>query len=261
MAENSNIGWTDHTYNPWIGCTKVSPACDNCYAEDWDNRHLQQKTSRWGPKARRTRTKTRGNLKRWNRQAGELGIRQRVFTASLADICDNHWSVAPQWRRDLVEDIRACQNLDFLLLTKRPQKVASLYPDLIEDWPTNAWVGASTENREEMLRRGKALAKLPAPITFWSAEPLLGDLGPIPADIMPSWVIVGGESGVLFRPTKTDWFRSVRDQCAAANVPFFFKQYPGRSQRDIKAKGRLLDGVLHNAIPVTAQHNEGPAHA
>lgn len=225
MAENSGIEWTHHTYNPWIGCTKVSPACDNCYAEAWDKRGLHGKSLRWGPHADRTRTKTRSNLRTWNRKAAELGIRYRVFCASLADWADNHRSIDPQWRRDLVADIRAYENLDFLLLTKRPQNVSKLYPDLVEEWPANAWAGASTENREEMLRRGEALAALPAKVTFWSAEPLVGDLGIIPPSIMPSWIITGGESGPKARPMHPDWARNLRDQCAAAGVAFHFKQW------------------------------------
>jgi protein gp37 len=250
MAENSGIEWTTHTFNPWIGCTKVSAACDHCYAEAWDARGLQGKDSRWGPHALRTRTKTWGNPRKWQRQALASGERPRVFCASLADVADNHKSIEPQWRRDLVALIRECPNLDFLLLTKRPQNVAKLYPDLIEDWPDNVWMGASTENREEMLRRGEALAKLPAKITFWSAEPLVGDLGEIPADIMPSWVITGGENGANYRPVDPDWFRSLRDQCAAHGVPFLFKQWEGRNQKEIKAKGRELDGVIHDGYPV-----------
>lgn len=250
MAENSGIEWTTHTFNPWIGCTKVSAACDHCYAEAWDARGLHGKVSRWGPHAPRSRTKTWSNPRKWQRQAVASGERPRVFCASLADVADNHKSIEPQWRRDLVALIRECPNLDFLLLTKRPQNVAKLYPDMMEDWPDNVWMGASTENREEMLRRGEALAKLPAKITFWSAEPLVGDLGKIPADIMPSWVITGGENGAAYRPVNPDWFRSLRDQCEATNTPFLFKQWEGRNQKEIKAKGRELDGVIHDGYPV-----------
>ena len=252
MAENSGIEWTHHTWNPWIGCTKVSAACDHCYAEARDIR-FQPGNTRWGPHAARTRTKTQGNPAKWNRKAIELGIRYRVFTASLADIADNHKSIQPEWRLSMVKTIRECANLDFLLLTKRPQNIAKLYPDMMEDWPANAWLGASTENREEMLRRATVLAKLPAPITFWSAEPLVGDLGEIPTDIMPSWIITGGESGAQYRKANHDWFRSLRDQCASHNVPFLFKQFEGKSQKEIKAMGRALDGVVHDGYPTPIQ--------
>lgn len=257
MAENSGIEWTHHTFNPWIGCTKVSAACDHCYAEAWDARGLQGGAKRWGPHAPRTLTKTWGNPRKWQKEAAATGQRFRVFCASLADVADNHKSIQGQWRRDLVALIRACPDLDWLLLTKRPQNVAKLYPDLMEAWPANVWMGASTENREEMLRRGEALAKLPAVVTFWSAEPLVGDLGEIPAEIMPSWIITGGENAPNFRPAPADWFRGIRDQCAARGVPFLFKQWEGRSQKEIKAMGRELDGVIHDGYPAPHSHREG----
>lgn len=249
MAENSGIEWTHHTFNPWIGCTKVSPACDNCYAEAWDKRGLQGGPARWGPHAIRTRTKTWGNPVKWNRKAGREGRRCRVFCASLADVFDNHKSIRPQWRHDLWTLIRQTPNLDWLMLTKRPQNIARFLPDDWGDGYANVWLGTSTENRTEMLRRGEYLSRIPARVTFWSAEPLLGDLGIIPVGIMPSWVITGGENGSNFRPVDPDWFRGLRDQCATAGVPFLFKQWEGRSQKEIKAKGRELDGVVHDGYP------------
>lgn len=242
MGENSAIEWTDHSFNPWTGCTKVSAACDHCYAESWSKRsgHVE-----WGPHGVRRRTKTWGNPIKWNQQALEAGVRYRVFCASLADIGDNHKSIDPQWRRDLVAMMRECTQLDWLLLTKRPQNIAKLYPDLMEDWPAHVWLGASTENREEMLRRGEALAALPSAITFWSAEPLVEGLGQIPPDIMPSWVIAGGESGHGARPSHPAWFRSLRDQCAAADVPFFFKQW-----------GDLIPWEWHSPPDMRSQHGQ-----
>jgi protein gp37 len=261
MAKDTKIEWATHTFNPWIGCTKVSAACDHCYAEAWDKRGLQGKATRWGPHADRTITKTWRNPAKWQRkyladvkkaiersESGDIE-RPRVFCASLADIADNHKSILPAWRRGLVSLVHQCPNLDFLFLTKRPQNVAKLYPDLMEDWPENVWMGASTENREEMLRRGEALSKLPAKITFWSAEPLVGDLGEIPIEIMPSWIITGGENAKNYRPVNPDWFRSIRDQCADRSVPFLFKQWEGNGQKEIKAKGRELDGVVHDSYP------------
>lgn len=249
MAENSGIEWTHHTFNPWIGCTKVSAACDHCYAEAWDARGMQGLPSRWGPHADRTITKTWGNPVKWNREAARQGIRYRVFCASLADVFDNHKSILPAWRHALWKLIRDTPHLDWLLLTKRPQNISKMLP---EDWGSgysHVWLGTSTENRAEMLRRGAALARVPARIRFWSAEPLVGDLGEIPSHIMPSWVIAGGENGKDYRPVDAAWFRGLRDQCAAAGVPFLFKQWEGRNQREIKAKGRLLDGVVHDGYP------------
>ncbi len=279
MAENSNIEWTDHTFNPWIGCTKVSPACDHCYAEAWDNRFAAKQGSHWGPRADRRRTKTWGNPIKWNKQAETAGVRYRVFCASLADVFDNHRSIKPEWRDDLWELIRSTPNLDWLMLTKRPQNIGRFLPP---DWneqgyPTfhNVWLGTTVENFIEGRRRIPDLLRIPAHRHFLSCEPLLGEVditpwlwGPVDpcpqcpkdadCDCHPDqyhtidWVITGGESGANFRPANPEWFRSLRDQCAAASVPFLFKQWEGRSQKEIKALGRELDGVVHNGYPEIA---------
>lgn len=250
MAENSKIEWTDHTFNPWIGCTKVSPACDHCYAEALDKRW--NGGERWGPHAIRTRTSA-ANWKKplqWDRKAEQLGVRYRVFCASLADVFDNHKSIEPKWRLDLFDLIEDTPNLDWLLLTKRPQNALKFFP---VEWaahgaPRNVWIGTTVENQEEYDRRIGPLERLPAEIKFLSMEPLLGpvDLGP---DRLVDWVIVGGESGPDYRPADLDWFRSLRDQCARLDIPFLFKQHEGKSQPAIKAKGRALDGIVHDGYP------------
>lgn len=269
MAENSGIEWTTHTFNPWAGCTKVSPACDHCYAESWAKRsgHVE-----WGPKGNRRRTKTWGNPVKWNRQAGETGERPRVFCASLADVFDNHRSILPEWRRDLWRLIRETPNLDWLLLTKRPQNIEKMLPDDWSDGYPNVWLGTTVENQTEADRRIPHLLSVPAVIHFLSMEPLLGPVdigiglgctcdseercfGTCPyyrSGVNPrqlSWVIVGGESGHQHRPTDPDWFRGLRDQCSAAGVPFLFKQWSGATTRAIKAMGRELDGVVHDGYP------------
>ncbi len=245
MAENSGIEWTTHTFNPWVGCTKVSPACDHCYAEAWDKRF---DGGRWGPHSARTRTKTWGNPVKWNRQAAETGTRPRVFCASLADVFDNHKSIQGEWRRDLWSLIKATPNLDWLLLTKRPQNIAKMLPDGWGDGWSNVWLGTTVENQTEWNRRWPHLARVPAAIRFISAEPLLG-----PVDMIGQgqlhWLITGGESGTNFRPADADWFRSLRDQCEMLDIAFLFKQWEGRNQREIKAKGRMLDGVIHDGYP------------
>lgn len=222
MAENSKIEWTTHTFNPWIGCTKVSPGCDFCYAEARMDHRLH--AVQWGAHGERKRT-TPTYWKQpllWDRKAREAGVRHRVFCASLADVFDNQAPV--EWRADLWHLIKATPNLDWLLLTKRPQNIAKMLPPGWGDgWP-NVWLGTSVENRDEMLRRGPVLKAVPAAVHFWSSEPLLSDLGEIPSGIIPSWIIVGGESGPGARPMHPGWPRSIRDQCAAAGVPFFFKQ-------------------------------------
>lgn len=278
MAENSGIEWCDHTFNPWIGCTKVSPACDHCYAEAWDARGLQGQPTRWGPHADRTRTSAANwnKPRAWNRKAAAEGQRYRVFCASLADVFDNHKSIEPELRADLWKLIRETPHLDWLLLTKRPQNIAKMLPYSWGDggWH-NVWLGTTVENQTEADRRIPALLSVPARVRFLSCEPLIGpvDLTKVDPKIYAAtgnaltgrwrweggpvrnewrgldWVITGGESGPDYRPADPDWFRHLRDQCKAAGVPFLFKQWEGRSQREIKAKGRALDGVIHDGYP------------
>lgn len=278
MAKNSGIGWTHHTFNPWIGCTRVSPACDNCYAEAWDRRF--GRGARWGGRASRTRTKTWGQPLQWNREAQAAGTRHRVFCASLADVFDNHGSITSGWHGDLWHLIHRTPHLDWLLLTKRPQNIAGMLPESYgapewgEGWP-NVWLGTTVENQEEANRRIPHLLAVPARVRFLSCEPLLGpvDLTDLQmkagagtdhysalfCDVHPEddtwggatidWVIAGGESGPNHRVADPDWFRSLRDQCALDGLPFFFKQWEGRTPAEVKARGRELDGVVHDAYP------------
>jgi len=266
MAENSGIEWTHHTFNPWIGCTKISEACDHCYAAEWDKRYEGGK--HWGPTAPRRRTSDsnwRTPLK-WNRIAGEKGIRLRVFCASLADVFDN--KVDPSWRVDLFRLISETPHLDWLLLTKRPQNIHKMLPP---DWGygyPNVWLGTTVEHQKAADKNILPLLNVPARIRFLSCEPLLGpiSLSHIHADLRHiggpdyfdalrwsgskiDWVITGGESGSHFRPADADWFRALRDQCAAAGTAFLFKQWEGATQPIIKAKGRELDGVVHDGYP------------
>ncbi len=254
MAEHSGIEWTHHTFNPWIGCTKVSAACDHCYAEAWDKRGLQGLPSRWGPHADRTRTKTWGNPVKWQKKAAAKGVRYRVFCASLADVFDNHKSILPEWQADLWALVKSCPDLDFLMLTKRPQNIMRFLPKDWGDGYANVWLGATVESQKEADRLD-ALINVPAMVHFLSMEPLLG-----PVDLSRyihglEWVITGGESGKQYRSPDPDWFRNLRDQCADANIPFLFKQWDGKSQTIIKAKGRELDGVVHNSYPMPQLEN------
>jgi len=250
MAENSDIVWTKHTFNPWIGCTKVSGACDHCYAEVYDLRW--HKGEHWGPKADRRLTKTWRNPVKWQREAEELTTRYSVFCASLADVFDNHRSILPEWRERLWALIRNTPNLDWLLLTKRPQNIARYLPD---DWGdkgyANVWLGATAENQEEYDRRKPHLTKNPARIHFLSMEPLLGGVAMGDMDGI-DWVITGGESAPLYREVPMDCYRSIRDQCAANGVAYLHKQHAGVNQADIKAKGREIDGVVHDEYPIAA---------
>lgn len=250
MAEDSNIEWTKHTFNPWEGCQKVGPGCDHCYAEARDQRFTGG--AHWGPHAARRRTSA-ANWKRvlqWDRRAWEAGKRHRVFCASLADVFDNHASILPEWRADLWALIRATPSLDWMLLTKRPGNIAAMLPpDWGDGWP-NVWLGCTVVNQAEADRDIPKLLAVPAKVRFLSMEPLLGpvDLTEIAVprpDLRASVVfdvlrgtggldrpigcldliIVGGESGPHARPMHPDWARALRDQCNAAWVAFFFKQW------------------------------------
>lgn len=258
MAENSAIEWCDSTFNPWIGCTKVSPACDNCYAETLNKRWSGG--ANWGPKAPRQKTSIENWKKplQWNRKAEKLGIRRRVFCASLADVFDNHKTILPEWRAELWALIHVTPHLDWLLLTKRPQNIKKMMGGW-DRFPDNVWIGTTIENQEEADRRIPLLLEVKAKIRFLSMEPLLGPVDlfkdglacmscPRCADCGPDyetgvveckacegtgksnesaidWIIAGGESGVSARPLHPDWVRSLRNQCAVANVAFFFKQW------------------------------------
>lgn len=247
MAENSNIEWTHHTFNPWIGCTKISAACDHCYAEAWDKRGLHGFDPRWGPHAARTRTSASTWAKplKWQKAAKVSGERKRVFCASLADAFDNHKSIQPEWRNDLWALIRECPDLDWLMLTKRPQNIVRFLPTDWDGGYQNVWLGATVEN-QTAANRLEALTKAPAAVRFLSMEPLLGrvNLGAFIDEI--DWVITGGENGKDFRPVDPDWFRYLRDQCAEAAVPLLFKQWEGATRKVITAKGRELDGIVHD---------------
>ncbi|MBN3777402.1 phage Gp37/Gp68 family protein [Burkholderia sp. Ac-20345] len=230
MSQNSKIEWTDHTFNPWEGCQKVGPGCDHCYAETRNARFAGGTAVNWGPGAPRRRTSSANWRKPlvWNAAHAEFfaahGRRQRVFCASLADVFDN--AVPAQWRRDLAALIEATPDLDWLVLTKRIGNAAAMLVDMFPaGTPDNVWLGVTITSRREMLRDAEKLLAVPARVRFWSVEPMLGVLGEIPAELMPDWIICGGESGHGARPMHPDWARSLRDQCERSGVPFLFKQW------------------------------------
>jgi protein gp37 len=223
MAENSAIEWTDHTFNPWIGCTKVGPGCEHCYAEILATTRLAVE---WGPGAprRHTAASTWQQPRRWDRKAAAAGVRQRVFCASLADVFDNE--VTADWRAELFALIRETPNLDWLLVTKRIGNAAKM-AEVAGGWPSNVWLGATIVNQAEADRDVPKLRAIEGPrFRFLSMEPLLEQVAFDPCDLSSlDWVIVGGESGPGARPMHPDWARSLRDQCAVAFVPFLFKQW------------------------------------
>lgn len=282
MGENSLISWCTHTHNSWIGCTKVSPACKNCYAErDWDHRYHRVK---WGPKGDRSVTSD-ANWKKplaWNRAAAKTGERPTVFCNSLSDWMDDHPSILPEWRARHWQLILQTPNLEWLPLTKRPENWARFIPFF--DMPvSNVRLGISIEDQERADECGPwlAMAHHKGWKTFVSYGPACG---PVNWDEwMPSidWLVSEGESGPKARPSHPEWFRQARDACARHNVPYHHKQNgewrwaPDRahfkeaikepwtrvlSQIDdvrpafmvregIRNTGRMLDGVTHDAFP------------
>ena len=241
--KNSKITWTDHTFNGWIGCTKVSPGCRNCYAcTMMDTRYGRVQ---WGPCGTRQRTSVQywRQPLRWNAEAKEAGVRHRVFSASLADVFEKRDELI-HWRNELHDLIRRTPFLDWLLLTKRPEVAADYYR--WHDMPDNVWLGTSVENQATAGARIRILTNIPARVRFLSIEPLLEEIPNIDLTGI-SWVIVGGESGPKCRPMMAEWVRSLRDQCQAAATPFFFKQWGGLRP---KTNGNLLDGLVHEEFPV-----------
>lgn len=229
MGKDSSIEWTDHTFNPWWGCTKVSPGCENCYAEAWSKR-VGAKI--WGAtQDRRFFTEKHWSEPlKWNADAEDEKRRKRVFCASMADVFESRGDL-DKWRNNLWTLIDETPWLDWLLLTKRPQNIASRVP-WKKEWPSNVWMGTSVEDQQRADERIPILLKIPAKCRFLSCEPLLSqvdlnawtrnrskDLYPI------DWVIAGGESGPNARAMLPGWARKLRDQCQQAEIPFHFKQW------------------------------------
>lgn len=262
MGDTTAIEWCDRTFNPWIGCTKVSAACKNCYAEAYDKRW--NGGDHWGPEGARRRTSVANWRKplRWNRLLEGTDRRERVFCASLADVFEDHPELV-SWRRDLFQLIGNTPNLDWLLLTKRPENIAGMLPEgWGQGWP-NVWLGTTVEDQVRDTERIPHLLQVPAAVRFLSMEPLLGPvnlglIGTVPRswggtgyEIICDrlhWVIAGGESGPGARETRPTWFRNLRDQCHDAGVAFFMKQmseHGGRDKRDIP------DDLLVREFPVS----------
>lgn len=292
MAENSAISWTRHTWNPWMGCTKVSPACDGCYAEAlMDKRYGKVQ---WGNAPRvRTGAHTWNDPFRWQRQAEKDGDRPFVFCASLADIFDNQ--VDPQWRADAFEVMRKTPRLVYLLLTKRPQNIVKLAAEA-GGLPSNAAIGTTIEDQKRADTNVPALiaAKhvVKPEFAFVSCEPLLGQINLRDMIIDIEWVITGGETdqgGHMSRPTHPEWFHDLRRQCVVSGAAFHHKQngewmpwrpldgnpgnkpiqhvmadgseyYPGNYGSSLqsmikvgkKVSGRELRGVTYDAFPKVA---------
>jgi protein gp37 len=276
MGTNSNIEWTDHTFNPWLGCTKISPGCDHCYAESWSKRSGLVK---WGKHARRRTSEAywRAPLK-WNdnglRFQRQHGRRQRVFCASLADVFDNQANA--KWRTDLFDLIRICNQLDWLLLTKRPQNIAKMLP---ADWGAgfaNVWLGITAEDQTRYDERWRHLSRISCAITFISYEPAIGPLRLRTEGRQPDWLISGGESGGSARTMNPQWARDIISDCREYGVAPFHKQWgtyasnplvfesgltlKKAQQKDTEGKGGgLIDGCIVREFPTPQNLSIAPA--
>lgn len=217
----TEISWTHHTFNPWIGCVKVSPGCDNCYAESDAKR---RGWATWGKDEPRHKTSVQYWKQPfvWNRQAEQ---RERVFCASLSDIMEDRRDLDP-WREELWPIIEATPNLDWLLLTKRPQCFTKLLPkSWIESPRPNVWLLTTIESAE-YLWRTDYLKSCPAVVHGLSMEPLLGPVPTLGEHLDGiDWVIAGGESQRGARPMNPEWVRFIRDCCSQHEVAFHFKQW------------------------------------
>ena len=236
MAKDSAIEWTDATWNPWMGCTKVSDGCTNCYMFRDQKRYGTDPTL-----IRRSKTTFRDPLK-WKES-------RMIFVCSWSDFF--HEDVPAEWRRDAWEIMGHAKEHTFLLLTKRPENIINMLPTgwiegMHTRWP-HIWIGVTVENQDHVNRLSE-LYDIPAAIKFMSAEPLLGPIDLSEHMGFIDWVIAGGESGPDFRVMEEEWATDLRDQCVDAGVPFFFKQWSGvRPKKD--PRGMLLDGQLWTQKP------------
>lgn len=226
---HTTIEWTDVTWNPTTGCDKVSPGCKNCYAERLVERFPQSfpQGFRFTLHPERLRQPYR-----WRKP-------RRVFVNSMSDLF--HEQMPMSFLLEIFKVMRETPQHTYQILTKRHKRLLELDPFI--DWPPNVWMGVSVEN-QKYAERIDFLRQTGAKVKFVSCEPLLG---PVELDLRGiDWVIVGGESGPNHRPIDPAWVRSLRDQCQRANVPFFFKQWGGRTS---KSGGRLLDGRTWDELP------------
>lgn len=263
MGQETGIAWTDHTFNPWWGCTKVSQGCKHCYADTFQRRYGHDVFG-FNPDGSRKALRTFGDKHwneppKWNRDAEHTGVRRRVFCASMADVFDNHPEASPH-RERLWALIRATPHLDWQLLTKRPENIVGMLPDDWGDGYPNVWLGTSVENQQAADLRVLPLLRVPAKVHFLSCEPLLGPVdltrwlwpisgwwrGPYSSyreakaaggecgrkpqalvsahAVFVDWVIIGGESGVGARALEPEWVDGLLADCIDSGTRVFFKQ-------------------------------------
>jgi protein gp37 len=234
MASYSPIEWTEATWNPVTGCTKISQGCKNCYAEKLALRLQAMRQSNYRDGFKVTLQPHMLILpSRWRKP-------KRVFVNSMSDLF--HDEVPIEYIRQVFDVMAQAHQHQFQLLTKRAERLAVVAKDLV--WPSNVWMGVSVEDASQFERIGY-LRRVPSVVRFLSVEPLLGPVSDLDlSDI--HWVIVGGESGIGARPMRSEWALEVRDACQSMGVPFFFKQWGGVSK---KKAGRLLEGQTYDEFP------------
>ena len=252
MAKSTSIEWTDHTFNPWWGCTKISPGCEHCYAEAWARRVGE---SVWGHKEPRRffRDSHWHQPRAWNAEAVATHQRRRVFCASMADVFEDRRDLDAT-RERLWKLIADTPYLDWQLLTKRPQTVHRLAP-WGKNWPTNVWLGTTVEDQARADIRLPILLRIPAKVRFLSCEPLIGrvDLSTLLRHEREiDWIIAGGESGPGARPMDPSWVRSLRDFSRQLRIAFHFKQWghwaPTLPDNTTAKSTMLTDGVVLYAV-------------
>jgi protein gp37 len=237
MAQDSAIEWTEATWNPVTGCTKISPGCKFCYAERMAKRLQAMGQPRYRDAFRLTLQPDVIEMPlKWKQP-------RLIFVNSMSDLF--HKDVPLDYIQRCFAVMEQATQHTFQILTKRPERVARIAPEI--PWPQNVWMGTSVENAEHMWRAHE-LARVPAQVRFLSVEPLLG---PIPKLLLAGihWVIVGGESGPGARPMREEWVIQIRDLCRKFEVPFFFKQWGGVQK---SRTGRILEGQVWNEMPPVA---------
>lgn len=235
MAQTSHIEWTDATWNPVTGCTKVSPGCTHCYAERMAHRLQAMGQRRYSNGFQLTlHHDLLTQPLRWKKP-------RNIFVNSMSDLF--HEAVPLDFLRAIFEVIAAARRHNFQVLTKRSARLCELRSKL--EWPDNLFVGVSVESKRYLFRIDE-LRQVPAAVRFVSAEPLLEDLSTMKLNGI-DWVIVGGESGPRARPMEATWVREIRDNCLREGVAFFFKQWGGVWK---SRSGRVLDGRTWDEIPL-----------
>lgn len=244
MSDNSKIEWTDATWNPVRGCTKISPGCTHCYAETFAERFrgVPGHPFEFGFDLRLVPEKL-GDPIRWSKP-------KKIFVNSMSDLF--HEDVPDEYIEKICRVMLAANWHTYQVLTKRADRMAVLLNAKLRSAAkaSHIWWGVSVENRKQGIPRISKLLSAKPTVAFLSIEPLLEDLGPLElAGIR--WVIVGGESGSGARPIQADWVRNIHSQCQKFNIPFFFKQWGGVRK---KTAGRTLDGLTYDEFPVQARN-------